>query len=371
MNNRNTSKKLGFETEASYRFGRGIDYGGCLKAANRAASMIQELSGGRVVDGAVDAYPNPIQPRSIRLSVPQVNRILGTEIPAHQVKIYLESLELEVREEDETLLMVTPPSFRGDLEREIDLVEEVARLNGYDRIPLTLPKGPPSPEEMSREFLFEQKAKELLLRHGYFEVITYSFIGMTSLNGLRLPPDDPRRKAITLLNPLTEDASVMRTTLIPGLMETLRYNLSHKNLNLRIFELKKIYLAKEGERLPREVKYLAGLAMGMEGELHWANPVRPVDFYDVKGCLEDLFESMQIEGIQFRRADDVPFLHPGKAAKVYLQEELLGVLGEIHPETLAFYDLSGKAYLFEIDFERMVRDAWNCLLYTSPSPRDS
>jgi phenylalanyl-tRNA synthetase beta chain len=353
-NNRNTSRRLGFETEASYRFGRGIDYGGCLKAANRAASLIQELSGGRVVQGAIDAYPKPLQTCPIRLNISRVNRILGTEIRAGQMRVYFENLELDVREEDENTLTVTPPSFRGDLEREIDLVEEVARLHGYDHIPQTLPKGPPSSEEMSREFLLEQKVKDLLVRYGYYEVITYSFISPASLNGLGLTPGDPRRRCIPILNPLTEDSSVMRTSLLPGLMDTLRYNLSHKNMNLRIFELKKVFLAQEGEKLPREVKYLAGLATGAETELHWSSKMRSIDFYDVKGCMEDLFESLQVKGVGFRKAEDISFLHPGQSASIVAGEEVLGHIGEIHPETLARYEIPSKVYLFEIDFDRMV-----------------
>lgn len=356
MNNRRTSKKLGFETEASYRFGRGIDYGGCLNAANRAASMIQKLSGGRVMEGAVDAYPKPIRPNPIRLSVSGVNRILGTEITTKQIKTYLTNLELDVRQEDEERLSVTPPSFRGDLEREIDLIEEVARMDGYEKIPLTLPKGPPSSEEMSRELIFEQKAKDLLIRHGFFEVVTYSFTAPISLNGLCLSPDDPRRQCLPILNPLTADSSVMRTSLIPGLMETAHYNLSHKNVNLRIFELKKVYLPEQGQRLPKEVKYLTGLAMGLDGEIHWASSVRGIDFYDIKGCIEDLFEFLQVKGALFDKAGDIPYLHPGKSSKVLLGGEVVGVLGEVHPETLSRYEIPGKAYLFEIDFDQMVKN---------------
>lgn len=356
-NNRRTSKKLGFETEASYRFGRGIDYGGCLNAANRAASLIHQLSGGRVVEGAVDAYPKPLQPSSIRLDVSNVNRILGVEISAEKINVYLKNLDLQVREEGEGVLIATPPSFRGDLEREIDLIEEVARLDGYERIPLTLPKGPPSSEEMSRELMLEQKAKDLLVQHGYYEVITYSFTSSFSLNGLNLLPNDPRRACLPILNPLTADMSVLRTSLIPGLMETARYNLSHKNTNLKIFELKKVYLPEQGERLPREIKYLTGLALGMEGDIHWAMPVRGIDFYDVKGCIEDLLDHLQVKEITFDRAEDIPYLHPGKSLKVSLNGEVVGVLGEVHPDSLKYYEIHGKACLFEIDFDRLAKGA--------------
>ncbi len=355
LGNRRASKKLGLETEAAYRFGRGIDYGGCLFAANRAAQLIQELAGGKVVEGVVDAYPKRIQPSSIRLSVPRIDQVLGTEISVKQVRGYLEDLELDVRPEGEDILVVTPPSFRGDLEREIDLIEEVVRMDGYERIPLTLPKGPPSSEERSKVFFVERKAMEVLLQHGYHEVITYSFTSPTSGDLICLTPDDPRRKHVRILNPLTEDFSDLRTSLIPGLLESARYNVSRKNSNLKLFELKKVFFPQEGERLPKEVKYLVGLAMGVDRDPHWAFSPRPVDFYDIKGCVEDLFEGLQIKGIKFDRAEDIPYLHPGKASRILSEGVVLGVMGEVHPQVLGHYEIHGKAYLFEIDFEKMVK----------------
>jgi len=353
--NRRTSKKLGLETEAAYRFGRGIDYGGCLSAANRAAQLIQELAGGRVLEGVVDAYPVTIKPSPIRLSVKKVHQVLGTDVSAKQVRSYLKDLELEIRGEDEDIILVTPASFRGDLEREIDLIEEVARLDGYERIPITIPKGPPSSEERSKEFLVERKAIDTLIDHGYYEVITYSFTSPDSWDAIGLPLDDPRRQHLRILNPLTEDLSVMRTTLIPGLLETARYNLSRKNSNLKLFELKKVFIPQAGERLPKEVKYLVGVAMGFDRDPHWAFSPRPVDFYDMKGCVEDLLEALKIRGLKFDRAEDIPYLHPGKASRVILEDEVLGVLGELHPQVLDRYEIHGKSYLFEMDFSKMVQ----------------
>ena len=353
--NRRTSKKLGLETEAAYRFGRGIDFGGCLVAANRATQLIQELAGGRVVEGVVDVYPTPITPSPIRLSVKKVRQILGTEVSAERVRNCLEDLELEVRGGDGDVLVVTPPSFRGDLEREIDLIEEVARLDGYEKIPLTLPKGPPSSEERSKESLVERKAIDTLIYHGYHEVINYSFTSPTSWDRIGLPSDDPRRQHLRILNPLTEDFSVMRTTLIPGLMETVRHNVSRKNSNLKLFELKKVFPPQAGERLPKEVKFLAGLAMGFERDPHWAFSPRLVDFYDIKGCVEDLLDGLQIKEAMFSKADDIPYLHPGKASKVILDHEVLGVLGEVHPQVLGHYEVHETVYLFEMDFSKMVK----------------
>jgi len=357
VNNRRTSRILGLETEASYRFGRGIDYGRCLAAANRAAQLIQELSGGRGIDGVIDAYPNPIHPKPIRLSVRKVFQILGTEISVKQMKTYLEDLEIHIQEEDKDTLVATPPSFRGDLEREIDLIEEVARLDGFENIPLTLPQGPPSAEERSKEFVLERMAKDILVQYGYNEVITYSFTSPCSLDSIDLAQDDPRRKFVRIMNPLTEDASIMRTSLLPGLMEAARYNLSYKNVNFKLFELKKVYLPREEEKLPKEVKQLAGLAMGMEGDLHWAVVQRPIDFYDLKGCIEDLFGNLQIKGVTFERAEDVPYLHPGKASRIILGGEALGWVGEIHPRVLSHYGMEGNAFFFEIDFGQTVKYA--------------
>jgi phenylalanyl-tRNA synthetase beta chain len=355
VGNRRTSKRLGLETEAAYRFGRGVDYGGAPVAASRAAQLIQELTGGRVVEGVVDTYPTPIKASPIRLSVQRTNQVLGTEIPAKQMRTCLEELELDVRGEDEDALIVAPPSFRGDLEREIDLIEEIARMDGYERIPVTLPKGPPSSEERNRELLLERKILEVLIHHGYYEVITYSFISSASLDFIGLPSNDPRRQYVQILNPLSEDLSILRTSLIPGLMETARYNIYRKNSNLKIFELKKVFHPQKGRKLPRELKYLVGLAMGFEMDSHWAFPPRLIDFTDIKGCLEDVLEALQIKGIKFKRTEDIPYLHPGKAAKVLLGKEVLGVLGEVHPQVLSHYEIHGRAYLFEIDFEQMIK----------------
>ena len=358
--NRRTSRRLGLETEAAYRFGRGIDYGGCLAAANRAIQLIQELAGGRIIEGATDAYPQPLYPKPISLRVSWVHEVLGREIPPEKVRDYLEDLELSVEENEarkegdkKALLMVTPPTFRGDLEREIDLIEEVARMDGYENIPVTLPVSSSFPGK-NRDLILERKAREVLLHHGFNEVINYSFVSPSSTACIRL--EDPlRRGGVRILNPLTEDFSVMRTTLVPGLLETVRYNLSWKNTNLKLFELGRIFLPKEVEKLPKEQRVLAGIALGLAEEGHWASPPRPVDFHDLKGCVEALLGVFQIVDASFGREERISYLHPGRSAKLSFKGQVLGFLGEIHPEILTRYDIPEKAYLFEIDFEGMIR----------------
>lgn len=353
-NNRRTSKKLGLETEAAYRFGRGIDYGGCLRAANRATQLIQELGGGRVIEGAIDVYPKPIPNRLIDLNPEKVRNFLGMEIPNERIRIFLENLELQVDPIEEDRWRILIPSFRGDLEREIDLIEEVARLEGYEKIPSTLPKGPPSVREKKKSTFVEKRIYETLILHGYHEVISYSFTSPSILDKIGLPPEDPRRNMVRILNPLSEDTSVMRTSLIPGLLETARYNLSRKNLNLKIFELRKVYFPKQGEPLPEEVTYLAGFATGMDRDPHWAFAQRPIDFYDVKGSIETLFEVLGIRGVQFIPTEEIPYLHPGRASVILVGRDSVGVLGEVHPRVLSHYEIPTRAYLFEIQFEKLV-----------------
>jgi len=186
-------------------------------------------------------------------------------------------------------------------------------------------------------------------------VVNYGFTSPAFADRIGLPPDDPRRHSLRILNPLAEDFSVMRTTLIPGLMETVQFNLFRKNSNLKLFELKKVFLPEDGERLPREVKFLTGVALGFDRDPHWASPQRSVDFYDVKGCVEDLLDALQIKGGKFSKAGDIPYLHSGRASKVIIDQEVLGVLGEIHPEVLGRYEVRGKGYLFEMDFSKLVK----------------
>lgn len=368
-NNRETSKKLGLETEAAFRFGRGIDYGACLLVANRAAKLMEELAGGRVVEGSVDAYPKPIKPKPINLRIHRINNVLGLEIPKRSVKEYLESLELKVEEREGDTFIVTPPTFRQDLEREIDLIEEIARLNGYDKIPVTLPKSPPSSRAINRDLILERKAINVLIHHGYHEVITYSFISPSYSDMIHLSKEDVGRRPIRIVNPLSEDLSVMRTTLIPGLLETARYNLSRKNSNLKIFELKKVFIPKEGEKLPREIKYLSGFAMGFDLDLNWASKPREIDFFDIKGCIEDLLETLRIDKVKFIRAEDIPYLHPKKSSALVANGEIVGVLGEIHPKVLSNYEIEKKAFLFELNFEKIIKYSQDEKIRFEPLPK--
>jgi phenylalanyl-tRNA synthetase beta chain len=365
---RRTSMALGLQTESSYRYERGIDPEGVIPASLRASALIAELSGGEVAKGAIDCYPTPLPRSEIRLRLPKVSALLGMRFEQEEVKGVLKRLQIEVRERTGAEWMVLPPTYRGDITREIDLIEEIGRLKGYDHIPVQVPKMWVMPFRKGREEELEERAKDVLVGLGFYEVITFSFISPHALGALRLPPDDPRLMPLTLLNPLTEAQSVMRTTLLPGLMETARYNLSYKNRDLKIFELRPIYYPRKGEKLPREHRALTGLVMGTVAGEGWNIPLQEVDFYYVKGCVEQLLAELKTPSPTFIAGDGIPYLHPGKGGVIRLNKAEIGVVGELHPEVAQAFELPPGVLIFELDLPAVADRFWGEIQFT-PLPR--
>ena len=355
MGIRRTSKQVGLTTEASLRFERGIDPNGSLRAAERAALLMAELGDGSLAREVVDNYPRPIEPRKILLRVPRVNKILGTDLGGHEIRAFLQHLQLQVEPEGLEAFRVMPPTFRVDLEREIDLIEEVARLHGFHRIPVTLPSGRVCAEKRTKMQRAEEQARILLLAAGFREVIHYSFISPKDLAALNLLPSrDRRARALRIHNPLSEDQSFMRTTLIPGLLNIARMNLHRQNINLKLFELGRVFFPREGQDLPEEVKTLSGLLSGLRDEESWAKPKEECDFFDLKGSVETLLDGLGVAGYHFFSEEEEPFLHPGKSCRVEGNGEVLGVLGEVHPDVQEAFGLKQRIFLFELNLEKMV-----------------
>lgn len=352
-NIRRTSKRMELHTEASHRFERRIDPEGAPPALARAARLIAELSGGRVAEGIIDNYPLPIVRGKIDLRVKRVERILGVKVSKKEVKKYLSSLQIRTEAKERGRLTVLPPSFRVDLCEETDLIEEVARLAGYDNIPAKMPDTPLTSSKLSREQVLEKRVKQILLSEGFLEVINYSFTSPRFLDPLHLAPGDWRGNLIKLLNPLSEHQSSLRTTQIPGLLQTMRYNLYHKNLSLKIFELGKVFIDQGKEELPREVKMLTALISGSREEESWAQIQQEVDFYDLKGSLENLLEGLGVEGLGFCPKADLPYFHPGSSAGILAGKVEFGELGEIHPDLIEEFDLKKRAFLFELNFDKL------------------
>jgi len=365
---RRTSKRLGMHTESSHRFERGADIQVLPRALDRAAYLIAELAGGTIAEGLIDVYPQPVEPRTITVRLERVARILGVELQQDEVARLFRNLEFSVEQAGPGALSVTVPTFRVDIEREIDLIEEAARLNGYENIPATMPEVRLFSDLPSRHQRIEKQVRDILVAHGLTEVVNYSFINPRNLDRLLLSQDDPRRNCIGILNPLTEEQSVMRTTLLPGLMETAARNASFRLLNLSLFELRRVYLAAGEGNLPDEPVYAAGLLSGARDPEVWNRVPEPVDFYDVKGLVENILESLAIDRVKFEAVDLDPYFHPGKACRVYAGKELLGSFGELHPTVQESYGFEKPVYYFEINFEQLVKLSAD-VVSVSPPPR--
>ncbi|MBE0598549.1 MAG: phenylalanine--tRNA ligase subunit beta, partial [Desulfuromonadales bacterium] len=274
---RRTSKRLGLHTESSHRFERGVDIDLVPIALDRAAALILELAGGEAARGRLDVYPRPVAARQLTISPRRSEEILGLSLPAAEIARLLRGIGLQVEREGDgadadadASLKVTVPVFRHDLEREIDLIEEVARLNGYDRIPVTMPVGGAlchPPRESQRQL---RRLRDLLVGAGFSEVINYSFVAPAGVDRLGLAEGDPRRQMVRVLNPLTEEQSVMRTTLMPSLLETVARNLAYRSRDLRLFELRPVFHPQAGDELPVEKMRLTAVVCGRREPEGWA-----------------------------------------------------------------------------------------------------
>jgi len=348
---RKSAKLLGMVTDAAFRFGRGIDPEGVIRALNRAAQFMAEISGGIVCKGYIDQYPKKVETaRDIPFRIRRVNNILGTNIDAGEMTKILERLDMTVCRESDEIYQVTPPTYRVDIEREIDLIEEVARLYGYDHIPVTLPPVSVVPVMKDRNKNLLDRIRKCLGGSGYSEIITYSFISPAFVDWLGLATGDARRKNVKIRNPLTEDQSIMRSTLICGLLETMKKNANNGCFDLKVFEIGKVFFHHKDGVLPIEKNMIGCLITGLRSDAFWSSKLH-ADFYDMKGCVDNIFDDLRIPGLKFRSDHREAFLHPGKSCGIYTDDRLIGFLGEVHPDVLMRMDLKNPAYVFEIDLD--------------------
>ena len=355
---RATSKALGIHTEASYRFERGTDPGAVIAALERAAQFITELAGGTICEGVVDVYPGKTPPCQIQLRPARVNFILGTAMEATEMVEILTRLGFHVAPADADTYQVTVPTFRADVTREIDLIEELARVYGYDNIPTTLPKGDIPIPEPDVKTEVHQRVKRFLLASGMMEAVNYSFCAPSCFDKIRMHEKDARREAVQLRNPLSPEMSLLRTTLLPSLLENAQHNHNHQIDTIALFEMSTVFLVEEtpGDSPDREVspagvgepERVAGILAGHVGGGMYKNPYRAPDFFDIKGIVEGMLEVCGVTDYTLARTDE-PTFHPGRNAAVLLSDERVGIFGEAHPAVLENYDLPYKAYLFELD----------------------
>ena len=350
---RRTSKRHGLHTESSHRFERGLDVNGLPAALDRAASLIAELAGGTVLKGCVDVYPRPVQLREVTLRYERVGELLGAPVPSRESHEILDALGFKRRSGEGTAAAIyTVPGFRVDVEREEDLIEEVARIRGYDAIPDALPRGV---SELPSEPAATQAERQLRLAMaaaGFHEVLNYSFVSPKDLEAIEAEP------GIALKNPLTIEQSVMRTSLHAGLLQNLSKNLRHHADSVRLYELGRVYKANPrggSNTMPPTLEPLrvAGVLWGSRQGRTWTTPAAPIDFFDAKGAVETLLAGLRVQGVTFE-ATSMALFHPRAAVEVRARDgSTLGVCGELHPRIAQRLELPPSVFLFDLDAPRL------------------
>ena len=339
-NIRKSAKRLGLRTEASGKFEKGLDPRNAKAAIDRACQLIEELGCGEVVGGTVDIC-EPLAPLTRLPFEPEsYNNLLGTDVSKEQMFAYFEKLEINVLADDPENIMLEIPSFRQDLKRSADIAEEVARFYGYDKIPVTLPRGESTTGKLSFKLRIEQKARDIAEYCGFSQGMCYSFESPKVFDKLLIAADDKVRQAITISNPLGEDFSIMRTLPLHGMLSSLSTNYNRRNKNVRLYELGNIYIPGELPltELPDERMQFT-LGFYDEG-----------DFFTLKGVIEEFFESIGMnEKLLYDPAAGKNFLHPGRQANIIYKNHVAGYLGEVHPEVCDNYSIGSKAYVAVID----------------------
>jgi phenylalanyl-tRNA synthetase beta chain len=363
---RRTSKNLGLRSEASQRFERGIDISGCARAADRAAQLIHMMGAGEVVSGRIDVCPAPLPERVVSLRPARASYVLGVDISSEEAARILTDLQFKVQDAGEELL-VTVPGHRVDVNLEADLIEEVARMYGYDRIPATLPYGQSTQGIRTGEQLFMKRIRDYLAGAGLYEVVTYSFIHPRVFDRMNLPQDSLLRNAVKIQNPLSEEHSVMRTMMLPGLLEILARNYSRRVQDGAVFEIGRVFYPRGAESLPEERAVLSAAAMGSTPG-SWNIAPLEMDFYFLKGVLERLFCRIAARPVQFRPETANPSFHPGRCASLETGGVSLGILGELHPDVLEHYELPDRVVALEIDLAKLFEVSGNPFQYR-PLPK--
>ncbi len=377
---RRTSKALGLKTESSYRFERGADIKILKKSLDRTVYLLQKLAGG-VVYGKIDLYPKRHKIIDIPIRIRRINEILGLNLSEDEILGCLLRLGFKITKDDNKFI-ATPPSYRRDIHRESDLVEEVARIYGYDNVPASLPKATIginvlNSEDKIQKVNVKNSIKQALLKSGFTEAINYSFIGINDIDLLRIARNDRRRNLIELKNPLTVEESLMRTTLIPSLIKNMVHNVSHGNREFRLFEISRVFISEDDvintKEMPidkkyRETEYLSAIYYKEKGKTLYVDETS--DFYIVKGILEAILNDLMICDYTFTKTSE-PFLHPGQSADIFIMNDRIGYIGAISPMVLDSIDIKAhkpSVLVMEIDIEKLLPYTMKIVKYR-PLPR--
>ncbi len=353
---RRTAKTLKLPTEASYRFERGVDPKLQKTAALRAAELVMELAGGSF-RGIRDENPVPFSPPRVRFRPDRINRLLGTQIPSQEMCKILSRLGFQVEEKDGSYETV-PPSFRTDIKAEEDILEEVARCHGFSKIPTSSPVATLIVERPVSFRPFLNGVRREMKGQGFSEIISYSFIGPSELKGLNLKDEDERMKAVRLMNPLAEDQSIMRTSLVPCMLSTISRNIRRRNLQLALFEVGAVFIDKGQGVIPAEYQRCCAAMTGRRFPKSWAWPEREADFFDMKGAVENLLLSLGCRDFVFEPASAnlvEPFYEEGTQLNIRAGKSTVGTMGQIHLGVAKAFDISQKVFLADISLDALSR----------------
>lgn len=344
-NIRKSSKKVGLRTDASGKFEKGLDPNNAQAAIDRACQLVEEMGAGEVVGGMVDVYAEKREPVRITFQPDEINVLLGTNISAEDMLGYFEKIGLSYEKETNEVII---PTFRQDLLRTADLAEEVARFFGYDNIPTTLPSGESTMGKLPFKLRVEDIAKEIAEFCGFSQGMTYSFESPKVFDKLQIPEDSELRRVVEIMNPLGEDYSIMRTLPLNGMLSSLATNYNRRNKNVRLYELANVYLPKELplKELPEEQMQFT---LGMYGD---------GDFYSMKGVVEEFLEKAGLhEKESYDPAGNRPYLHPGRQANILYAGNVIGYLGEVHPDVADAYGIGERAYIAVLDMPEVTKYA--------------
>lgn len=352
---RRTARACGLHSEASGRFERGVDVTKTVRALDRAAQLLQDMGACTVTQGVVDVYPVKKEEVSVAFTAEQINQRLGTEIPADKMTAILTSLGFGVQSQGGGY-QVSVPSWRNDVSCMEDLSEEVARIYGFENIPSSLPHGRVMQGRQSDVQNFTDKIKSVLAGLGMNEELSFSFTHPSMFDKLQIPADSPLRQAVPIMNPLTDEYPLVRTTLLSSIFENTVRNFSRKNEDIRLFEVAPVFYPKAlpiAEQ-PREVLKLAGLIMGRRNALGWNQGKEEVDFYDMKGIVEELLAQLSIANYTVE-AGEHHAMHPGKTALFKKGREVIAAVGEVHPAVAAAFGIPKKMFIFEMDVKTLMK----------------
>lgn len=353
---RRTSRALGLRSEASGRFERGIDTANIIRALDRAAKLLEDMGACVVCPDIVDNYPDVQLPRQFSFIPAAINTYLGIEVPQARMEDILKRLGFVV-DSQPGKIQVTVPTWRGDVTGPADISEEIARINGYDSIPTTTPCGKYERGDQSYLQKIANKVKDTLEAGGFSEIMSFSFSHPAVFDKLHFAADSQLRQAIPIMNPITDEFPVLRTTLLGGIMENVARNLARKNDDLRLYELGAVYRPHSLplQELPEEPVMLCGALCGRRQDLAWNQTRDAVDFYDAKGAVELVLAKLGIDYVV--TAGEYLAMHPGKTALFMKDGEIIGAVGEAHPKVLDAFDVNRKVYLFDLQVGQLVKHA--------------